>query len=191
MQSVDDLGETVEEAIKDWNRIIMDLGKLVKAESILHLIPETLSYNATAGLSIWNLNGDSSPWMQRLGSGTMSRSSFQRWVSPSTLPPAILRRPSVLNNWNTNRNLYPLPGMFEYRHADGSVSGTENSAVDRHDSRQPSNAPKPDSAAGILHATSHTNMDDDPNNAVLSASDVSSRKAWFGLWGAMKRNVAR
>jgi hypothetical protein len=45
MKSVDLVGDAVEEAIRDWNSIILDLSNVVRAESILQLIPESLSAN--------------------------------------------------------------------------------------------------------------------------------------------------
>jgi len=38
----------VQEAIKDWNKIITDLNKLVKAESIYKLLPQSLFTRSTA-----------------------------------------------------------------------------------------------------------------------------------------------
>lgn len=51
-RSVDRVGETVEEAIKDWNKIIQELGQIVKAESILGFIPESLGFNS-GGMRQW------------------------------------------------------------------------------------------------------------------------------------------
>lgn len=42
MESVDIVGQSVEDAVKEWNRIIEDLGKIVKAESIIQLLPPSL-----------------------------------------------------------------------------------------------------------------------------------------------------
>ena len=47
-EQVDYVGESVQEAIKDWNKIITDLNKLVKAESIYKLLPQSLFTRSTA-----------------------------------------------------------------------------------------------------------------------------------------------
>lgn len=54
MKSVDIVGDAVEDAIRDWNSAITDLGNVVRAESILQLIPESLSANRSGSGWQWS-----------------------------------------------------------------------------------------------------------------------------------------
>ena len=72
MKSVDIVGDAVEDAIRDWNAIILDLGNVVRAESILQLIPESLSANRSG-----------SGWQWSSFSSRRSSSSCLLYTSPS------------------------------------------------------------------------------------------------------------
>ena len=104
VQSVDRVGESVEEAIKDWNKIILELGQLVKAESILHLIPDSLGlgqgqgqgYSAASGMRQWQRGGTSATSAPAAGEhvGGKLASPLAEAPSPSALVGADGKKPS-------------------------------------------------------------------------------------------------